>query len=109
MVTGRLSETEPTAVTAYCRAYQTYLTAERWITENGLVAITRNDKGEVKGIAAVPYVAISAKAQAQMRTFLNDCGLTPAAASRVDSSEGGETVEAKRKRIIRGILGDATG
>jgi len=58
----------------YCRAYETWRRAEAWISENGLVAIQRNDKGEVKAITAVPHVGIAKAAQSQMRQFLTGHG-----------------------------------
>ena len=108
-VAGVLDETEPPAVETYCRAYETWRAAEAWIAENGMVAVTRNDKGEVQRVAAVPHVGISGRAFTQMRHFLADCGLTPKAAAGVTGSSGGadepETVEETRQRIIRGIVG----
>jgi len=101
---GSLSDVEPPAVESYCRAYETWRRAEAWISDNGLVSVSRNDKGEVKGVAAVPHVGISAKAFAQMRQFLTDCGLTPRSGVGGSGSEP-ETVEEKRARFIRGIVG----
>ena len=101
---GSLSDVEPTAVETYCRAYETWRRAEAWISENGLVAVARNDKGEVKGVSAVPHVGISAKAFAQMRQFLADCELTPRSGAGGSNTEP-ETIEEKRARYIRGIVG----
>ena len=110
---GVLGDVEPTALEAYCRAYETWNTAEQWIAENGAVANTRNDKGEVKGIAAVPQVGISARAAGQMRQFLADCGLTPATSEKVPNGKpdkptaGGipadDGPEATRRRLLAGL------
>lgn len=104
LFTGRLDNIEPTALLTYCRAFETWTRAEAWINDNGLVAITRNDKGEVKGVAAVPHVAISARAASQMRQFLTDCGLTPASSAKIETVNQEESIGDKRNRLITAIL-----
>jgi len=73
---GVLESVDIVATEAYCRSYETWRRAEEWIDKNGLAAISRNDKGEVKAINAVPHVGISKTAQGQMARFLRECGIT---------------------------------
>ena len=69
------------ALAKYCQCYAQYRAAQTWMGENGMTMTIRNDKGEVKLIAAVPHVGIASKMLAEMRHYERDFGLTPAARS----------------------------
>jgi P27 family predicted phage terminase small subunit len=76
-----LHELDRVALAKYCQCYARYIDAETWMAEHGTTMTLRNDKGEVKSVAAVPHLGISVKMLAEMRHYEKQFGLTPLARS----------------------------
>ena len=79
------------AFAAYCQNYARWVEAERFMAEHGDTYVSRDDKGNVKGMGAVPQFAIAQKCLLSMHKFATDFGLTPpsrakAAAAAADAA-----------------------
>lgn len=58
------------------------------VREQGRVLVIRDDKGNVKGVYSNPYVSQASAAAREVRAWLVEFGLTPAARSKVSVPEG---------------------
>lgn len=77
---GLLSHLDRAALAAYCQLYARWWEAERAIREHGLTQVTESGY-----VAQRPEVGIANTALTQMRRYLVEFGLTPAARSRIDA------------------------
>ena len=98
---GMADQVEAAALETYARAYETFRRAEAVIERDGFRL-----KGEAgRPLGPVPELQVSNRAALQIRTFLNDSGLTPRTIERpLSEPVSEETIEQKRARIIRSIV-----
>ena len=66
------------ALAAYCQAWERWVEAEKHISDDGMTEVSPNGY-----LMQSPYVGIANRAMDQMRKFLIEFGMTPAARSRV--------------------------
>lgn len=78
---GLLSGLDQTALSAYCQAYKRWRHAERRIEVGGLVVSAPSGY-----LIQNPWVSISNTAIDQMRKFLVEFGMSPAARSKVNAT-----------------------
>jgi len=77
---GLLTQVDRAALAAYCQLYARWWQAEREIEKHGMVQYT--DTGYA---VQRPEVGVSNTALTQMRRYLVEFGLTPAARTRIDA------------------------
>lgn len=77
---GLLTRVDRAALAAYCQCYARWREAEELVAREGLTETT--DKGNV---IQHPAVGIANKAMAEMRAFLTEFGMTPAARTRINA------------------------
>jgi P27 family predicted phage terminase small subunit len=75
---GLLSLVDRAALAAYCQIYSRWITAEKALAEEGLVI--ESAKGNPM---ANPHCQIAARALQQMKSYLVEFGMTPAARIRI--------------------------
>lgn len=80
---GLIALVDRAALAGYCQAYQRWYDAEKILADEGLTFVT--EKGYV---GQRPEVAIANTAMKEMRAFLQEFGMTPAARTRVRSAKG---------------------
>lgn len=80
---GLVAVVDRAALAAYCQAYATWWRMERDLDEHGETQINSRSGLE----SARPQVGMRDRALAQMKAFLVEFGLTPAARSRVSVPE----------------------
>jgi len=78
---GLLTELDRTALALYCEAYAEYIEASEQIRQHGLLL-----KSPLGYPTQSPYLSIRNRAAAQMRSYMLEFGMTPAARSRVTVS-----------------------
>jgi P27 family predicted phage terminase small subunit len=78
---GLLTKLDRTALAAYCDAVGRWVQASRELEEHGLTTVTPNGYP-----IQSPWLAISNKALAQLRQFIQEFGLSPASRSRVSAT-----------------------
>lgn len=83
-----LKEEDRAALTAYCESWSEYVQATREIQRHGSLTIVTP-----QGLIAHPAVAIRRQAGAQLRTWANHFGLTPAAESKLNAKGTGNGEE----------------
>jgi len=76
---GLLTKIDMAALAAYCMAYSRWVEAENMIRKHGMLVKSPNGYPMQS-----PYLAIANKAVEQMKSFLTEFGMTPAARSRID-------------------------
>jgi len=79
---GVLTETDRSALTAYCDAWGTWKEASTQIRRFGMVLKTKDGKLPVVS----PYVRIAHDSLTQMRAFLIEFGMTPSSRVRVHAT-----------------------
>ncbi len=94
---GLLTRVDGPSLAAYCQFYGEYVTAQKFLKENGQTYIMRDKDGAVKTIAAFPNVSISQNAARQMRALANDLGFTPAARTKLTGSGKSKDAMGMRK------------
>jgi P27 family predicted phage terminase small subunit len=77
---GLLTQVDRAALAAYCQLYARWWEAERAIREHGLTQETESGY-----VTQRPEVGIANTALTQMRRYLVEFGLTPAARTRIDA------------------------
>lgn len=78
---GLLSELDRTALAAYCQLYARWWEAERAIREYGMVQYTDTGYATQR-----PEVGVANQALKQLKVYLAEFGLSPAARTRIDAS-----------------------
>lgn len=96
---GLLTRVDRAALAAYCQCYSRWKDAEALVAAEGLTETT--DKGNV---IQHPAVGIANKAMAEMRAFLSEFGMTPAARTRINAKPR-EDKGAKTKEFLFGQRG----
>ncbi len=86
-----LAKSDGNALARYCRLWERWQGAERFILEHGSTYRTKDKNGEPAGHRAFPQVAIAAQLAQQLTRLEHEFGLTPAARSRVTAEEREET------------------
>ena len=84
---GVLSEVDGIALEALCEAYADYLEARQVIAAHGAYYTTTNSTGGTMQ-RAPPAVAVAKNADARVRAWLCEFGLTPSSRSRVAATSG---------------------
>ncbi len=80
---GLLTKIDRTALTAYCVTYETWLNAVEMMKKHGVLI-----KAQSGFPMQSPYLQIANKAQAEMRKWLVEFGMTPSSRSRVSVIPG---------------------
>ena len=97
---GLLTVIDRAALAAYCAAFGRWCECEQQISKTGMLIRTPNGYPIVN-----PLLSVSNKAVAQMRAFLSEFGMTPAARSRVSAEkpkgDDGDALDA----IMKGFAG----
>lgn len=75
----------------YCQSYARWKDAETAISESGMVLVTRDDKGGVKGTCVSPFVNASHKYRDAMLRSAAELGFTPSSRSRLNPQEKGSS------------------
>ena len=84
---GTLARCDGESIATYCRLYERWLAAERWIADHGATYPLKSADGTIKGVAPWPQVA-DARGLAQIvLSYQREFGLTPSARSRVVSNK----------------------
>jgi P27 family predicted phage terminase small subunit len=78
---GVLSKIDMAALAAYCAAYSRWYIAEKNLTEDNFIAMTKQGN-----TIQNPYIGISNKAAMVMHKFLVEFGLTPVSRMRIQSA-----------------------
>lgn len=99
---GLLTRVDLAALAAYCTAYAHFVEAERTIQQHGLTVSIRDDKGILKGLVAVPEVAIACKMLDKIKAFAGEFGFTPSSRSRIEVAQIDDK-ESLRAQIQRQI------
>lgn len=104
---GILTLIDRAALAMYCQAWARWVEAEAHVKKHGLVI-----RAPVTGFPIQnPFLAVSNKAQEQMRSLLIEFGMTPASRTRIDVTRAGspspEVLEAETEweELRRGIVG----
>jgi P27 family predicted phage terminase small subunit len=79
---GVMTETDTSALAAYCTAYARWVEAEQMLNERGVLWQTTNDDG-IELFNQSPYLSIANKALEQMQKLLIEFGMTPSSRTRV--------------------------
>jgi len=103
---GLLTRVDRAALAAYCQCYARWVEAEAALVKQGggMTLTCTTDKGN---LIQHPAVGIANKAMAEMRSFLTEFGMTPAARTRINAKPL-EDKGAKTKEFLFGKRG-ATG
>ena len=78
---GLITELDMAALASYCQCYARWLEAEEMIAKVGMVVMS-----PANFPIQSPYLAIANRAMEQMRAYLIEFGMTPAARARVGAS-----------------------
>lgn len=76
---GLLTRIDMAALAAYCQSYSRWIEAEKMIRKHGMLIKSPNGYPQVS-----PFLTVVNKSIDQMRAFLTEFGMTPAARSRID-------------------------
>lgn len=97
---GLLTRVDRAALAAYCQCYARWVAAEAALRrpDGSMTLTTTTDKGN---IIQHPAVGIANKAMAEMRAFLSEFGMTPAARTRINAKPL-EDKGAKTKEFLFG-------
>ena len=102
---GLLTRVDRAALAAYCQCYARWVEAEAELVpfsgDGRMQLTTTTDKGNV---IQHPAVGIANKAMAEMRAFLTEFGMTPAARTRINAKPR-EDKGAKTKDFLFGQRG----
>lgn len=79
---GLLTQIDRAALAAYCSSWETFVNADKVIREKGLTLLTPNNFEQQR-----PEIAIRNKALQQMKSFLAEFGMTPAARTKISVPE----------------------
>jgi len=103
---GLLTRVDRASLAAYCQCYARWVEAEAALVklDGGMTLTTTTDKGN---LIQHPAVGIANKAMSEMRAFLTEFGMTPAARTRINAKPL-EDKGAKTKEFLFGQRG-ATG
>lgn len=80
---GLLTEIDVQALIAYCMTWARWLEAENNVRDHGMVLAGKRGAPVLN-----PYVAIAARAQQQLRVWLESFGMTPSSRTRVKTDPG---------------------
>lgn len=94
---GVFTETDTTALTAYCEAWATWKGATQKIRQYGMVIKTKDSDLPVVS----PYVKIAEKAFAQVKGMLVEFGMTPSSRSRVRAVQPEQPAVSKWAGVLR--------
>jgi P27 family predicted phage terminase small subunit len=110
---GLLTRVDVAALAGYCQSYAHWVEAELFIREHGTTYTLRTDKGEVKGVFAVPQVGIVKAMLDKVRQFAAEFGFTPSARGRIEVEKAGGNVgtqsEFKEYLRLRAEVGSEAG
>ena len=108
----RLQAEDLPILTAYCSTWALFLTAQRWVNDNGAQVEFRDKNGELSGVAVAPYVSILERAQSRLVAIGKDLGLTHGGRLKVEIAErrllSGPKQDVERNKIA-GRLGRIIG
>jgi len=87
------------ALAAYCKSYARYRAAEEFIDRHGQTFVFKDDKGNPKGVQALPEVAIAKFYLIMVRNYQQELGLTPSARAGIEIPDSPED-EAKFEKFF---------
>lgn len=93
---GVIARIDTATLAAYCQAYSRWVKAELELQAHGGLTFTL----ESGSIRQHPAVKIASEAMAQMRTFAQEYGLTPASRARVQAHIDGEEEEDEEEDLL---------
>ena len=88
-----LTEADLHALEAYCATYSRWRYAESQLEKYGVVLVS--GPANERTFKASPYISIAEAALKNMRTWMNEFGITPASRSRVSAEKPAPTEEAE--------------
>ena len=92
------------ALAAYCQAYARWYEAEKLVKTEGALAYTLQGN-----VYQHPAVGMANKAMHEMRAFLAEFGMTPAARTRIDAKPPAEEGKNDAKAFLFGVRGGKAG
>ncbi len=95
---GVLTESDVSALSAYCEAWATWKGATQKIRQFGMVIKSTKD-GDFPVVS--PYVKIAHNALLQMRALLTEFGMTPSSRARVHVSTAEKPAKSKWAGILK--------
>jgi P27 family predicted phage terminase small subunit len=109
---GRLQAEDLPILTAFCSTWALFLTAQRWVNDNGVQVEFRDKDGELAGVSVAPYVMVLERAQTRLATLGKELGLTHGGRLKTELAErrllNGSQQNAERSRLA-GRLGRLIG
>lgn len=101
---GVLAVIDGHALAIYCQCYARWLSAEQFMTAHGVVAIMRNDKGEVKSMTPAAEFFVATKMLEKLNQLGMQFGLSPAARGRLSLPKA-EQATVDPKAEFFGVVG----
>jgi len=91
-----LSKSDWRTIARYCRIWDEWRRADKWIEDKGAVYTIKDENGKAKCVVQWPQVAMVHKFSAAMLLIEREFGLTPASRTRIVVNDGQEKTSKDR-------------
>ena len=100
-----LTSVDGEALASFCQTYARWKAAEQFLIKHGDVYPLRDERGCVKSMAQFSQVSIARHLLAQLKTFYQEFGMTPASRTRIEVEDDEfSDCEAFRREMERPVV-----